>query len=498
MEWKKNSYVKLVANPGYWRGAPKVQELYFELLHQPGHDGPGPQGRHHRRRHGLLDAQYRQLLNVPGIQARTINTNGFDQLAFNCYAGPSRGNPALKDWKFRQALNYGALLLSAVNTAVADMVSIQYVMSRNTELPHVLTRLNLFGVPWLALIAAVGLPVILLNIFQNVYTLANLYAVGVVGAIAINLGSCSINRNMPVKKWERTGLVIFAIIMIGIEATLVWRKPDARYFAMFVLGSGLAARFFTKTYPHFSARWRGCSLAGWAAALILAAGVVLHFQDALAEVLQAQVRLLHFGRSASYFTYVLSSLLLMFAGSSAVYAVRYLTGRMPAMPAPAVRRVPATQPAPVPAEVPATPAAELDMDRPHILVATRGGRPLLEFAASYAKDVRGILFILFVRQINVAFSGPVEAPSPKEDPQAGAVFQTAAELAKAAGVPMIPIYVVSPDVAYSILDFAATYSVKALLMGVSRKGTLLRALQGDVITSVADNLPSDIPLLVHA
>ena len=56
---------------------------------------------------GILDAQYRQLKTVPGIEARTIRTNGFDELAFNCYSlGPSRGNPVLKDWKFRQALNW--------------------------------------------------------------------------------------------------------------------------------------------------------------------------------------------------------------------------------------------------------------------------------------------------------------------------------------------------------------------------------------------------------
>jgi nucleotide-binding universal stress UspA family protein len=69
---------------------------------------------------------------------------------------------------------------------------------------------------------------------------------------------------------------------------------------------------------------------------------------------------------------------------------------------------------------------------------------------------------------------------------------------KAKGVQIVPIYVVSRDVADSILDFAATYDVRALLMGVSRQGTLLRALRGDVLASVADQLPQDIPLLIHA
>ena len=106
VEWKKNSYVKLVANKDYWRGAPKIDELLFEYytnadtmvqdLKSGTIDGAT----------GLLDAQYRQLKGEPGIEARTIRTNGFDELAFNCYAGTSRGNPVLRDWKFRQALNW--------------------------------------------------------------------------------------------------------------------------------------------------------------------------------------------------------------------------------------------------------------------------------------------------------------------------------------------------------------------------------------------------------
>ena len=107
VEWKKNSFVKLVANPDYWRGRPKIDELLFEYytnadtmvqdLKSGDLDGAT----------GLLDAQYRQLKGLPGIEARTIRTNGFDELGFNCYSqGPSRGNPVLKDWRFRQALNW--------------------------------------------------------------------------------------------------------------------------------------------------------------------------------------------------------------------------------------------------------------------------------------------------------------------------------------------------------------------------------------------------------
>jgi hypothetical protein len=35
-------------------------------------------------------------------------------------------------------------------------------------------------------------------------------------------------------------------------------------------------------------------------------------------------------------------------------------------------------------------------------------------------------------------------------------------------------------------------------MGVSREGALLKALRGDVLAAVAEDLPEDIPLLIHA
>ena len=49
-----------------------------------------------------------------------------------------------------------------------------------------LPKLNLFGVPWVGLIPALLVPILLLSIFSTLEMLADLYAIGVVGAIAIN------------------------------------------------------------------------------------------------------------------------------------------------------------------------------------------------------------------------------------------------------------------------------------------------------------------------
>ena len=100
-----------------------------------------------------------------------------------------------------------------------------------------------------------------------------------------------------------------------------------------------------------------------------------------------------------------------------------------------------------------TPADELDMSRPHVMVATRGGQRLISFASTYTKQLNGILFVLFVRQINIQFGGDSDGPSLEEDFEARAVFSAAAKECKTVGVSMVPIYVVSRDVAYSIPRF---------------------------------------------
>ena len=80
------------------------------------------------------------------------------------------------------------------------MVALLYVMARDGELPDTFLLLNRFGVPWVGLITATVLPVVVLNIDDKVEGLAALYAIGVVGAIAINLGSCAFAKTIDLKQ----------------------------------------------------------------------------------------------------------------------------------------------------------------------------------------------------------------------------------------------------------------------------------------------------------
>jgi len=106
VEWKKGSHVQLVANPNWWGPKPKIAEIYFtaytnnDTLLQDLKAGTIDGGV------DLTATQMKQLKSEPGITARAITVDGFNDLGFNCYSGPSKGHPVLRDWKFRQALNW--------------------------------------------------------------------------------------------------------------------------------------------------------------------------------------------------------------------------------------------------------------------------------------------------------------------------------------------------------------------------------------------------------
>jgi amino acid transporter/nucleotide-binding universal stress UspA family protein len=152
--------------------------------------------------------------------------------------GPAAGQVAA--WIV--SLVFGLLLLSAVNTAIVALIGISFLMSRDGELPPQFQRLNEFGVPNLGLIVATIIPAVLVLAVRDMSGLADLYAVGVVGAIATNLGACSTDKKLHLVVWERTVMFITFLIMLAIEVSLLVDKPSARLFAGTVLLVGLFLR----------------------------------------------------------------------------------------------------------------------------------------------------------------------------------------------------------------------------------------------------------------
>lgn len=304
---------------------------------------------------------------------------------------------------------FGLLLLSAVNTAIMAMVSVLYALGQDRELPKQLTKLNYSGVPWIGLVLAVLMPCVVLMIVSDVKTLSEMYAIGVVGAITINVCSCAYNKALPIKVWERRGLWVLGFVMTAIEVTIIVDKHKATIFAGVIVTAVLVTRAILRRYTPVE-RLAEPSL-GW-----------------LAEI--------------------------------------------------------------------STGPIDIKPDQPRIMLAARG-RDNAEFAVQLAKKRGGVLFVIFVRVLRVMDVQPGAVPSIASDRQAVEAIGTVIYLAKLANVKCIPIYVTSSDVADEILDYTATFACDTLIMGKSRRSFFSKAVEGDVVVKVAQQIPEEVSLITR-
>lgn len=162
-----------------------------------------------------------------------------DMLAYmaRVYIGPAG------EWPVR--ILGGLLLLSATNTAVNGLMSITYVMSRDGELPRFFQRLNGFGAPWIAALLAAAVPATVLLFFHDLKTLASMYAIGVVGAVALD---CSLTTFHPRlrRPWRKLAMAGLAMLLIVIWITLALTKVHALVFVCVVMATGLILRQATR------------------------------------------------------------------------------------------------------------------------------------------------------------------------------------------------------------------------------------------------------------
>jgi amino acid transporter len=170
---------------------------------------------------------------------RTVHVN--DMLAFltKNYVGP------WGEWAVR--ILGGLLLLSAGNTALTDMISVQYLMARDGELPQAMQHLNRFGVPWIPAVVAAAVPIVVLVISHNLEHLAALYAIGVIGAVAINVTLCALHPRLR-RLRRKAPMMLLGVLLLTIWVTLAFTKLHALLFVGVVMVVGLTARQLTKAY----------------------------------------------------------------------------------------------------------------------------------------------------------------------------------------------------------------------------------------------------------
>ena len=178
-------------------------------------------------------------VNAPGAEGvRDYMLRYMGQIFVGGALGPALGHA----FGFIVSIVFGLLLLSAVNTAIVDLIAIQFLMSRDREVPTIFQRLNKWGVPSAGMLLATVVPMLLVIVVKDMSGLADLYAVGVVGAIATNLGATSTDRKLSIKTSERMLMFGTFLVMAAIEISLLIDKPNARYFAVTILAVGLILR----------------------------------------------------------------------------------------------------------------------------------------------------------------------------------------------------------------------------------------------------------------
>jgi len=371
---------------------------------------------------------------------------------------------------------FAALLLSAVNTAIGALVSTQFMLSRDKELPRALAHLNRFGMPKIPLVIAAVIPAVVVILFPNVEKLAGLYAIGVVGAISITLATTSTNRELALKPFERYFMMGLTVIMLCIGFTICTEKPAARSFALIVLVSGLAGRLVTIVSNKVVPIGRNTRV-GYT---VLAASAVV------AELAIALIM------GDDWKAFIPSSFVALIIGYASYESQKYRAYLLAPI-----------EPAHHPESgfAPAKPKMILKGEyspKERIMVATTGNPRLIDFAMKECKNRQAELDILFIRHLAVTPMGPTAPPTLAEDADALGLFERLREQSHETGVPLRLLYGVARDIPEAILDMAVTHGADLLLLGTTRRGGLWKAMKGDVIQAVAEQLPERIGLLIHA
>jgi nucleotide-binding universal stress UspA family protein len=110
--------------------------------------------------------------------------------------------------------------------------------------------LNRFGVPRLPAFVAAAVPALVLLFVHDLESLAALYAIGVIGAVAINVSLCALHPRLR-RHYRKAGMVVLGVVLLAIWVTLAFTKPHALVFVLVVMAIGLSARYVTK---HVAAR----------------------------------------------------------------------------------------------------------------------------------------------------------------------------------------------------------------------------------------------------
>ncbi len=349
------------------------------------------------------------------------------------YCAPLLSEPFCHIFGIILTVVFGTLLVSAVNTALIASSSLLYVMAKDGQIPGLFSIMNRFGVPKVALLVSALAPIAVLAFIHDMLSLANLYAIGFVGAIATNMGSTSTDSLLPLKKYERIFMFSTFLLMMAIEITLFIEKPHARMFVITVIAIGLLLRGLVqeKRNKHEA--------------------VDLTFQTEAMTRLSKEAMITQGGIKTKGF---LSTPL---------------------------------------QEMPLELFEPEHLHSGSILCAVTHVGKSLEFALQWSRTSNQKLFVLFIREQRTMVQQD-EDFFWLDDQQACEAFEYALTFFKEPSFTYL--YTVSDLPAVNIVEYAKSLNVSNVVLGMSRKHQFWQMLRGDVVTQVFKNLPAEIDLII--
>jgi len=388
------------------------------------------------------------------IQGHYLGTDDMmNILTFN-YVGPT--------FSLIGSVVFGALLLSAVNTAIIDLVAIQYMMGRDGEAPSILCKLNKHGVPGYALGVAMLIPSILLMVFSNLADLAGLYSVGVVSAITINLFCVGFTKQFKLQGWEKVLLRGVGFIMACILITLLWNKPSARVFSMAVLNMGLCARLFTlfgRSDLLPTKRKQGQLLSGLG---FLGIGFFTIYAPVGVGVLE-------------FFISAGMTVLLLLLGQ--IVSAR------------------------IPKKVEQVPLADLEGDyapKATYLLSVSKPSSLIPTVVEEARARNFGVAIIYVRELAFPLMAVAGNYNLEEDEEAREIFAQAQEAAHRFGVPLKFIYRAGGSISQQIINDAIELKVICVFLQIANRSTIAQIIKGDVVANIVEQMPKEIEVVIRA
>lgn len=374
-------------------------------------------------------------------------------LTFN-YVGPT--------FSLIGSVVFGALLLSAVNTAIIDLVAIQYMMGRDGEAPSILCKLNKHGVPGYALGVAMLIPSILLMVFSNLADLAGLYSVGVVSAITINLFCVGFTKRFELLGWEKALLRGVGFVMACILITLLWNKPQARVFSMAVLNMGLCARLFT----------------------LLGRSDLLPTKRKQGQLLSG-LGFLGIGFFTIYAPVGVGALGFFISAGMAVLLM--LLGQIVS--------------AKIPEKVLMVPLVDLEGDyspKATYLLSVSKPSSLIRTVVEEALARNFGVAIIYVRELAFPLMAVAGNYNLEEDEEAREIFAQAQEAAYRFGVPLKFIYRAGGSISQQIIYDAIELKVKCVFLQIANRSTIAQIIKGNVVANIVEQMPKEIEVVIRA